>query len=38
MSCTAGPQGLFDKLWSSHLIAEREDGACLIWVDRHYVH
>jgi 3-isopropylmalate/(R)-2-methylmalate dehydratase large subunit len=38
MSTTSpGPQGLFDKLWNSHVIAEREDGASLVWVDRHYV-
>jgi 3-isopropylmalate/(R)-2-methylmalate dehydratase large subunit len=29
---------LFDKLWNSHLIATRNDGAALLWVDRHYVH
>lgn len=28
---------LFDKLWDSHVIARRDDGACLVWVDRHYV-
>lgn len=32
------PQTLFDKLWSSHQIAEREDGAALLFVDRHFVH
>ncbi|MES2187106.1 MAG: 3-isopropylmalate dehydratase large subunit [Pseudomonadota bacterium] len=37
MAPTTGPQGLFDKLWNSHVIAEREDGASLVWVDRHYV-
>lgn len=31
------PPSLFDKLWNSHVIAEREDGASLVWVDRHYV-
>jgi 3-isopropylmalate/(R)-2-methylmalate dehydratase large subunit len=29
---------LIDKLWSTHEIARREDGAALLWVDRHYVH
>ena len=29
---------LFDKLWDSHVIATRDDGAALLWVDRHYVH
>ncbi|MBI1201200.1 MAG: 3-isopropylmalate dehydratase large subunit [Rhodopseudomonas sp.] len=32
------PQTLFDKLWSSHEIAHREDGAALLWIDRHYIH
>jgi 3-isopropylmalate/(R)-2-methylmalate dehydratase large subunit len=29
---------LFDKLWDSHVIATREDGEALLWVDRHFVH
>ncbi len=29
---------LVDKLWSAHEITRREDGAALLWVDRHYVH
>jgi 3-isopropylmalate/(R)-2-methylmalate dehydratase large subunit len=32
------PQTLIDKLWSAHEIGRREDGATLLWVDRHYVH
>src|SRR5215475_2289069 len=32
------PQTLIDKLWSMHEIVRREDGAALLWVDRHYVH
>jgi len=32
------PQTLIDKLWSAHEITQREDGAALLWVDRHYVH
>ena len=31
------PLTLFDKLWSSHEIVQR-DGESLLWVDRHYVH
>ncbi|TAL90406.1 MAG: 3-isopropylmalate dehydratase large subunit [Candidimonas sp.] len=37
MTSPSGSQGLFDKLWNSHVIAHREDGASLVWVDRHYV-
>ena len=29
---------LFDKLWDDHVILTRDDGAALLWVDRHYVH
>ena len=32
------PQTLIDKLWSPHEVARREDGATLLWVDRHFVH
>jgi 3-isopropylmalate/(R)-2-methylmalate dehydratase large subunit len=32
------PKTLIDKLWSAHEIARRDDGAALLWVDRHYVH
>jgi len=32
------PRTLVDKLWSAHEIARREDGAALLWVDRHFVH
>jgi 3-isopropylmalate/(R)-2-methylmalate dehydratase large subunit len=34
----SGPQTLLDKLWSAHEVTHREDGAALLWVDRHYVH
>lgn len=34
----SAPRTLVDKLWSAHEIARREDGAALLWVDRHYVH
>ncbi len=29
---------LFDKLWDAHVVAVREDGEALLWVDRHFVH
>lgn len=32
------PKTLIDKLWSAHEVACREDGAVLLWVDRHFVH
>jgi 3-isopropylmalate/(R)-2-methylmalate dehydratase large subunit len=32
------PRTLFDKVWDSHVVAVREDGEALLWVDRHFVH
>lgn len=32
------PRTLLDKLWSAHEIVRRDDGSCLLWVDRHLVH
>ena len=34
----AQPRTLFDKIWDAHLIDQQEDGACLIYIDRHLVH
>jgi len=32
------PRTLFDKLWTAREVLRREDGASLLWVDRHLVH
>ena len=32
------PKTLFDKIWSSHLVDEQEDGASLVYIYRHLVH
>jgi 3-isopropylmalate/(R)-2-methylmalate dehydratase large subunit len=32
------PVTLFDKIWSSHAILVRPDGATLLHIDRHFVH
>ncbi|KAF0803912.1 isopropylmalate isomerase large subunit [Alcanivorax xiamenensis] len=29
---------LYDKLWDAHLVAQREDGSALIYIDRHIIH
>ena len=29
---------LYDKLWESHLVSEKEDGTALIYIDRHLLH
>jgi 3-isopropylmalate/(R)-2-methylmalate dehydratase large subunit len=35
---TSPPRTLFDKVWDAHVIAVREDGEVLLWIDRHFVH
>ena len=32
------PKTLYDKLWDSHLVKQREDGSALIYIDRHIIH
>ena len=31
-------QTLYDKLWQSHLVRQRDDGSALIYIDRHLIH
>jgi 3-isopropylmalate/(R)-2-methylmalate dehydratase large subunit len=31
-------QTLFDKIWESHLVAQRADGRDLVYIDRHVLH
>jgi 3-isopropylmalate/(R)-2-methylmalate dehydratase large subunit len=31
-------QTLYDKLWQSHLVEERDDGSALIYIDRQLIH
>ena len=33
-----GASTLFEKIWRTHEIERRDDGASLLWVDRHLVH
>ena len=33
-----GARTLYDKIWDAHVVARRDDGACLIFIDRHLVH
>ncbi|MEW5420493.1 3-isopropylmalate dehydratase large subunit [Amorphus sp. 3PC139-8] len=37
-SASDAPKTLFDKVWDDHVVATREDGAALLWIDRHFVH
>src|SRR5437660_5521095 len=32
------PRTLFEKIWQTHKVIEREDGQTLLYVDRHLVH
>ncbi|MDP2284032.1 MAG: 3-isopropylmalate dehydratase large subunit, partial [Pseudohongiella sp.] len=29
---------LYDKLWESHLVKQRDDGTALIYIDRQLIH
>src|SRR5262249_59923610 len=35
---STGPRTLFEKIWQSHAVVEREDGQTLLYIDRHLVH
>ncbi len=32
------PRTLYDKIWDDHVVAEREDGTALVFIDRHLIH
>jgi len=32
------PLTLFDKIWQQHLVHQREDGTCLLYIDRQLIH
>ena len=34
----AQPRTMFDKIWESHVIIDRDDGQTLLYVDRHLCH
>ncbi len=35
---TTRPQTLYEKIWADHVVERRDDGTCLIYIDRHLVH
>jgi 3-isopropylmalate dehydratase, large subunit len=35
---TTKPRTLYQKIWDAHVVDTREDGTCLIYIDRHLVH
>jgi len=34
----AGPRTLYDKLFDDHVVARRDDGTALVFIDRHLIH
>lgn len=32
------PRTLYEKIWDSHVVERRDDGTCIIYIDRHLVH
>jgi 3-isopropylmalate/(R)-2-methylmalate dehydratase large subunit len=38
MTMTERPRTLYEKIWDSHVVEQRPDGTCLIYIDRHLVH
>jgi 3-isopropylmalate/(R)-2-methylmalate dehydratase large subunit len=32
------PRTLYEKIWDAHVVEQRADGTCLIFIDRHLVH
>ena len=32
------PRTLYEKIWDAHVVERRNDGTCLIYIDRHLVH
>ncbi|GAA3712319.1 3-isopropylmalate dehydratase large subunit [Sphingomonas cynarae] len=32
------PQTLYEKIWDAHVVERRDDGTCLLYIDRHLVH
>lgn len=35
---TIKPRTLYQKIWDAHVVDTRDDGTCLIYIDRHLVH
>jgi 3-isopropylmalate/(R)-2-methylmalate dehydratase large subunit len=32
------PRTLYEKIWADHVVERRDDGTCLVYIDRHLVH
>jgi 3-isopropylmalate/(R)-2-methylmalate dehydratase large subunit len=38
MIMASRPRTLYEKIWDAHVVDRRDDGTCLIFIDRHLVH
>jgi 3-isopropylmalate/(R)-2-methylmalate dehydratase large subunit len=38
MTAQSKPRTLYEKLWDDHVVAERDDGTTLLYIDRHLAH
>ena len=34
----SAPRTLYEKIWDAHVVSRRDDGTCLVYIDRHLVH
>ena len=34
----SNPRTLYEKIWDDHVVERRDDGTCLIYIDRHIIH
>ena len=34
----AQPRTLYEKIWDAHVVEQRDDGTCIVFIDRHLVH
>ncbi|PZT89313.1 MAG: 3-isopropylmalate dehydratase large subunit [Citromicrobium sp.] len=32
------PRTLYEKIWDAHVVEQRDDGTCILYIDRHLVH
>lgn len=38
MDAPTNPRTMYEKIWDAHVVDRREDGTCLLYIDRHLVH
>jgi len=38
MTSASTPRTLYQKIWDAHVVDTRDDGTCLVYIDRHLVH